>query len=203
MNVTDLAEKDIFVLYKLPNPLESATKPPPQPQYGKFSKAFSPPALSSSQPAQDNAPFILPVWARVEEIRLDEPADEVVENVTEIRPGTGEEPWVMDGDNIDVTVVPAMSAPMTVSLADVEAARSEIAETLASSDVAPAISSEAAPTISSESVQPVQTDDSSMAVSATQDDSDAFEVLGPQEDLSLISRYTIPVSRARWKLDLI
>ncbi|KAG8697366.1 CSN-associated deubiquitinating enzyme Ubp12, partial [Ceratobasidium sp. 395] len=249
MNVTDLAEKDILVLYELPIPLKSAAKPPPQPQYGKFSKAFSPPALSNSQPAQDSAPFILPVFhtsvnqrgvhsafgipflvvltpvqacsreaiyravvercerwtrlksdlwryrgARVEEIRLDEPVDEVVDNVTEIRPGTGEGTWAMDGDNLDVTVVPAASAPTTVSLADVEmtdTSRSEIAETLASSDVAPTISSEVAPTISSESVQPAQTDE---AISATQDDSDAFEVLGPQEDLFDLKIYNTGVA---------
>ncbi|KAG9125121.1 hypothetical protein FRC07_008897 [Ceratobasidium sp. 392] len=62
MDVTDLAEKDILVLYELPIPLKSAAKPPPQPQYGKFPKAFSPPVLSASQPAQDSAPFILPVF---------------------------------------------------------------------------------------------------------------------------------------------
>ncbi|KAG8722052.1 CSN-associated deubiquitinating enzyme Ubp12 [Ceratobasidium sp. 395] len=62
MNLTDLAEKDTLVLYELPIPFKSAAKPPPQPRYGKFSKAFSPPGLSTPQPAQDSAPFILPVF---------------------------------------------------------------------------------------------------------------------------------------------
>ncbi|KAG8723883.1 CSN-associated deubiquitinating enzyme Ubp12 [Ceratobasidium sp. 395] len=244
MNVTDLAEKNILVLYELPIPLKSAAKPSlnlnmanspkrsPLPRFQPLNRHYTTRHLSFrvNQRGVHSAfgiPFLVvltPVqaclreaiyravvercerwtrlksdlWryrgAKVEEIRLDEPLDEVVDNVTEITPGTGEGFWAMDDDGLDVTVVPATSAPTTISLADVEmtdTSRSEIAGTLASSDVAPTISSEAAPTISSKSVQPAQTDD---AISATQDDSDAFEVLGPQEDLFDLKIYNTGVA---------
>ncbi|KAG9088186.1 CSN-associated deubiquitinating enzyme Ubp12, partial [Ceratobasidium sp. 392] len=223
MNVTDLAEKDILVIYELPIPLKSAAKPIPA--YGKFSKSIAP-------PTPENAPFILPVFhtapgqrglnstfgvpflvvlsaseacsreaiyravvercerwtrlradlwkyrgARVEEIRPAEQADE--ENVTEIRPDGGENPWEAGEDGLKVSVVPAE----TTTTADVEMAdtpRSEIAETLASSDVAPTISSETTPTIES---QP----DASL-------DPDAFEIIGPQDDLFDLKIYNSGVA---------
>ncbi|KAG9096159.1 CSN-associated deubiquitinating enzyme Ubp12 [Ceratobasidium sp. 370] len=252
MNLTDLAEKDVLVLYELPIPLKSAAKPPPL-QYGKFSKTISPAALSTSAPA-NNSPFILPVfhtapgqrginsafgvpflvvlsaaeacsreaiyravvercerWTRlradlwryrgarnepefeevVAEIRPVDP-EEGAECVTEIRPG--EDAWAANGEGLRVTVVPAPTAT-DVEMADTP--RSEVAETLASSDsrdLATPLSSEVALTISSEPTEPAQADDSSMVMSATQDDQEAFEIIGPQEDLFNLRIYNSGVA---------
>ncbi|KAG8680403.1 CSN-associated deubiquitinating enzyme Ubp12, partial [Ceratobasidium sp. 395] len=61
MNLTQLAEKDVLVIYELPIPLKSGAKPPPP--NGDFSKTSSPPSLSTfSQFTLDSAPFILPVF---------------------------------------------------------------------------------------------------------------------------------------------
>ncbi|KAG8705921.1 CSN-associated deubiquitinating enzyme Ubp12 [Ceratobasidium sp. 394] len=251
MNLTDLAEKDILLVYELPIPLKSAAKPPP-PQYGKFSKTVSPAALSNSA-AANNAPFVLPVfhtapgqrglntafgipffvvlsadqacsreaiyravvdrcqrWTRLKadlwkyrgarnEPELEEVVAEIrpveleegTESVTEIRPG---EDWAADGEGLNVTVVP-VPASADVEMADTP--RSEAAETLASTDsrdLATTIASEAAPTISSEPTEPAQTDDSSMVISATQDDGDPFDVIGPQEDLFNLRIYNSGVA---------
>ncbi|KAG8730628.1 CSN-associated deubiquitinating enzyme Ubp12, partial [Ceratobasidium sp. 428] len=61
VNLTQLAEKDVLVVYELPIPFKSGAKlPPPN---GDFSKTFSPPSLSTfSQCTLDSAPFILPVF---------------------------------------------------------------------------------------------------------------------------------------------
>jgi ubiquitin carboxyl-terminal hydrolase 4/11/15 len=68
MNLTELAEKDVLVVYELPIPLKSAAKPVP---YGKFSKntTINPAALTTSTsqstplPATtEQPPFILPVF---------------------------------------------------------------------------------------------------------------------------------------------
>lgn len=54
MNLTDLAEKDILVVYELPIPVKSAAKPP---SFGKFSKQPVNPLPIPEQP-----PFIIPVF---------------------------------------------------------------------------------------------------------------------------------------------
>ncbi|KAF8597077.1 cysteine proteinase [Ceratobasidium sp. AG-I] len=54
MNLTELAEKDILVVYELPIPLKSAAKPT---SFGKFSKRPATPPHISEQP-----PFIIPVF---------------------------------------------------------------------------------------------------------------------------------------------
>lgn len=54
MNLTDLAEKDVLVVYELPIPLKSAAKPSP---FGKFSKQPATPP-----PIAERPPFIIPVF---------------------------------------------------------------------------------------------------------------------------------------------
>ncbi|KAG9093044.1 CSN-associated deubiquitinating enzyme Ubp12 [Ceratobasidium sp. UAMH 11750] len=134
-----------------------------------------------------NEPELEEVVAEIRPVEL----EEGTESVTEIRPG---EDWAADGEGLNVTVVP-VPASADVEMADTP--RSEAAETLASTDsrdLATTIASEAAPTISSEPTEPAQTDDSSMVISATQDDGDPFDVMGPQEDLFNLRIYNSGVA---------
>ncbi|QRW27817.1 ubiquitin carboxyl-terminal hydrolase [Rhizoctonia solani] len=55
MNLTELAEKDTLVVYKLPVPVKSIAKPPPQTSSFTFSAKLKPPPKTDP-----NAPFLLP-----------------------------------------------------------------------------------------------------------------------------------------------